>query len=79
MAAGHSVDVLCVSESWLRKEQPSATVRIPGFELPLRELLAEVEVSLSMFVMVYSQIISTAPRLLSFSVLVSTFAQVVHQ
>ena len=35
MAAGHSVDVLCVSESWLRKEQPSATVRIPGFELPL--------------------------------------------
>ena len=37
MAAGHSVDVLCVSESWLRKKQPSATVRIPGFELPLRD------------------------------------------
>ena len=37
MAAGHSVDVLCVSESWLRKVQPSRTVRIPGFELPLRD------------------------------------------
>ena len=37
MAVGHSVDVLCVSESWLRKVQPSRTVRIPGFELPLRD------------------------------------------
>ena len=36
LAAGNSIDLLCVSESWLKTIQPSPTVRIPGFELPLR-------------------------------------------
>ena len=80
MAAGHSVDVLCVSESWLRKEQPSATVRIPGFELPLRDdrVVGRGEV-VAIYVRYGVQLNHIhCPSSSQFSVLVSTFAQVVH-
>ena len=36
LAASNNMDVLCVPESWLNGKHPSTTVRIRGFDLPLR-------------------------------------------
>lgn len=36
MTANHQVDVLCVSETWLRPCHPNSSISLPGFQLPVR-------------------------------------------